>query len=274
MKWHNESWVKLYIRRTAEWDDLSVMARGMGNELLKYAKNDGSLCRTKGREPAMAVALVLKPKPEELEAVVAAAGELIEDGYLVVSDGFIWIKNYEDAQERRSPSAVKQQRYRDRKEAETHESTGNAVTTDALLALPGSEMIRDETRRDELFKLTSPPAPESPVVPLFDFASVYAAYPRKEGRTKGIARLRSQVRTPEAFEQLKQAVTHFTEKHAAEGTEKQFIPHFSTWCSGGWRDFIDGPHVDAEVLAKQKVREYRNYQAPRAAVTEGKDVKL
>lgn len=150
MKWHNESWVKLYIRRTAEWDDMSVMARGIGNELLKYAKNDGSLCRTKGREPAMAVALVLKPKPDELEAVVSAAAELLEDGYLVVDGGFVWIKNYEDAQERRSPSAVKQQRYRDRKEAESQEPTGNTSGNTRYAALPGDDPRRDETRRDSI----------------------------------------------------------------------------------------------------------------------------
>src|SRR6185312_4681116 len=56
----------------------------------------------------------------------------------------------------------------------------------------------------------------------FDFASVYNAYPRKEGKTKGIARLRSQVRTPEAFEQLKRAIGHYAEKVKAEGTDSQF----------------------------------------------------
>lgn len=124
MHWHNESWVKLYIRRTAEWDDMSVMARGMGDELLKYAKNDGSLCRTKGREPAMAVALVLKPKADELEAVVAGAAELLDDGYLVVAEGFVWIKNFEDAQERRTYNAVKQQRYRDKQVQPIRERDG------------------------------------------------------------------------------------------------------------------------------------------------------
>lgn len=121
MKWHNESWVKLYIRRTAEWDDMSVMARGIANELLKYAKNDGSLCRTKGRVAALAVAMVLKPMPDELDAVQAGAEELIEDGYLVVEDGFVWIKNYEDAQERRSPEALRQQRHRDRNQVKPQE---------------------------------------------------------------------------------------------------------------------------------------------------------
>lgn len=121
MKWHNESWVKLYVRRTAEWDDMSVMARGIANELLKYAKNDGSLCRTKGRVAALAVAMVLKPKADELDAVQAGAEELIEDGYLVVADGFVCIKNYEDAQERRSPEALRQQRHRDRNQAKTQE---------------------------------------------------------------------------------------------------------------------------------------------------------
>lgn len=112
------------------------------------------------------------------------------------------------------------------------------------------------TTNERQFSLTSPSAPES-VVPLFDFASVYKAYPRKEGKTKGIVRLRSQVRTPEAFAELQTAVRHFAEKHAAEGTEQKYIPHFSTWCNASWRDFIDGPHIDADIVARRKIADAR-----------------
>lgn len=104
------------------------------------------------------------------------------------------------------------------------------------------------------FRLVSPE--NGPVVPLMDFASVYALYPRKEGKTKGIERLRSIIRSPEAFQQLSTAVRNFAEKHAAEGTPMEYIPHFSTWCNGPWKDFIDGPHVDPEKVAK-RVRDSR-----------------
>lgn len=162
MKWHNESWVKLYIRRTAEWDDMSVMARGIGNELLKYAKNDGSLCRTKGREAAMAVAMVLRPNPDELEAVVSGAAELLEDGYLVVEDGMVWVKNYEDAQERRSPDAVRQQRHRDRNKPKTNEPDRDEGVThdrDSRNGMSqGSELV--DPRRDSRVS-TDPPAQDA-----------------------------------------------------------------------------------------------------------------
>lgn len=103
------------------------------------------------------------------------------------------------------------------------------------------------------FRLVPPDSP-GPVVPLMDFALVYALYPRKEGKTKGIERLRSIIRSPEAFQQLLTAVRHFAEKHAAEGTETGFIPYFSTWCNEVWKDYIDGPHIDVEVVARNRIQ--------------------
>lgn len=251
MNWHNESWVKLYIRRTAEWDDMSVMARGIGNELLKYAKNDGSLCRTKGRDPAMAVALVLRPKPDELEAVTSAAAELLDDGYLVVKDGLVWVKNYEDAQERRTYAAVKQQRYRERKEAETQESdgnkTGNAVTDAPLPPLPGSETRRDETRRDSKQPPRSPSAPLEliPSAPLLDFDALYAPYPRKEGKAKGMAKLKRVITTPAQYERFAAAVRNYARHVAGRPADK--VKHFDSFVMC-WEDYADGlPFVASAV---------------------------
>lgn len=243
MKWHNESWVKLYIRRTAEWDDMSVMARGIGNELLKYAKNDGSLCRTKGRDPALAVALVLRPKPDELEAVTSAADELFDDGYLVVKDGLVWVKNYEDAQERRTYAAVKQQRYRERKEAETQESVsnenGNAVTDHPLPVLPGSETIRDDPRRDSKQPPRSPSAPLElvPSAPPLDLDALYASYPRKEGKAKGMAKLKRVITTPAQYERFANAVRNYS-KHVV-GRPLDKVKQFDSFMSC-WEDYADG----------------------------------
>lgn len=153
MNWNNEPWRKLYTKITGDWQQLSVMARGMSGELLKYAKDDGSICRTRGKAPALAVALVLNPRPEELEAVQNGSQELLDDGYLAVVEGVVYIRNFEDAQERRTPAAAKQQRYRDRKNAETNTSDGNA----ALPPLPGSDPNRNDTKRYELYIQPSPP---------------------------------------------------------------------------------------------------------------------
>jgi hypothetical protein len=252
LNWHNESWVKLYTRRTAEWDDMSVMARGIGNELLKYAKNDGSLCRTKGRDPAMAVALVLRPKPDELEAVTSAAAELLDDGYLVVKNGSVWVKNYEDAQERRTYAAVKQQRYRERKEAETQESdgnkTGNTVTEDPLPPLPGSETRRDETRRDSNQPTQSPSAPLELVssdrfVP--DLDAAYDEYPRKEGKTRAMKKLKRDITTPAKYERFIAAVRNYARHVAGRPADK--VKQFDSFVTC-WEDYADGlPFVASAV---------------------------
>jgi hypothetical protein len=104
----------------------------------------------------------------------------------------------------------------------------------------------EETDTTTAAPTASPSAPLSPPADKakkFDFASVYDAYPRKEGKTKGLARLRSQVTTPEAFEQLKRAVENYAAKVKAEGMDRQFVQHFSTWANDNWRDYIDDPHI-------------------------------
>jgi hypothetical protein len=136
--------------------------------------------------------------------------------------------------------------------------------------------ISDQDQRpttSDLLKLSSPSAPDPVLSVQFDFASVYDAYPRKEGRTKGIARLRSQVRTPEAFEQLRAAVRHYADKCRLEATEPRFVKHFSTWANGVWRDYVDGPNV-VDLSPANRTREFKNFQGPRTAVAETKDVEL
>lgn len=117
---------------------------------------------------------------------------------------------------------------------------------------------------------TSPPAPEPVLAVQFDFASVYDAYPRKEGKTKGLARLRSQVRTPEAFDELQKAVRHYAEKIKAEGTATRFVKHFSTWCSE-WRDFVEGPHIVSSSNGNTSARSKRNHREPMPHQTETVD---
>jgi hypothetical protein len=141
-----------------------------------------------------------------------------------------------------------------------------ALPTPNAQAMPSeSESKHSKTDTEETL-VASPPAT---LKVQFDFVSVYAAYPRKEGRTRGIARLRSQVRTPEAFDDLKQAVANFAEKHRVEGTEAKFIPHFSTWVST-WRDYIDGPHI----VAIDGPRQYKNFRPPRPHIAETYDEDL
>lgn len=143
--------------------------------------------------------------------------------------------------------------------ASTRHTPGNAGPMPDECRVDASEIsnVKDKLRTEETFAA-------APRVS-FDFASVYDAYPRKEGRAKGIERLRSQVRSPEAFEQLQRAVRHFAEKVSVEGTEMRFVPHFSSWANGKWRDYIDGPHV---------ADSRRGFAEPRKPVPEGHEEEL
>lgn len=157
MNWHNEPWRKLYTRITGDWTQLSVMARGMSCELLKYAKDDGGVCKTRGKDPDMAIALVLGTQPAELDAVTEASRALREDGYLALRGDTIYIRNFGEAQLRRTPAAVRQRRYRENKKISllndddvTRDITRDrGVTLRADNALLGSETRRFETNTEE-----------------------------------------------------------------------------------------------------------------------------
>lgn len=73
---------------------------------------------------------------------------------------------------------------------------------------------------------------------VFDFEPLYQKYPRKEGKTRGIAKCVKEVCTKEAYEELSVAIDRFAKQCRQRGTESRFIPHFSTFM-GTWRDWLD-----------------------------------
>lgn len=70
----------------------------------------------------------------------------------------------------------------------------------------------------------------------FDFESAYRRFPRKEGKSKGLKKLKSEIKTPEDFEKLIQAIENYA--MSRRGQDPQFSKHFSTFASE-WRDWID-----------------------------------
>lgn len=158
MNWANEPWRKLYCRITGEFGQLSATARCMSSELIKYASDTGMVCKTRGKAPALAVALVVNPQPHELESFERAAGELLDDDFLRVIDGAVWMKNFTPAQERKTAVANRVARHRERKKREQQQN-GNSdmkqqgvtdVTDDETSSETGSETDgNDETKRND-----------------------------------------------------------------------------------------------------------------------------
>lgn len=71
---------------------------------------------------------------------------------------------------------------------------------------------------------------------LLDFEALYALYPLKKGRTKGLAIAARQVKTPEQYEKLRTAIVAYAEEVRRLGTEPKYVKHFSTFM-GCWEDY-------------------------------------
>jgi hypothetical protein len=79
-----------------------------------------------------------------------------------------------------------------------------------------------------------------PAAPRFDLDALYAAYPRKEGKARGMAKLRAIVSTDADYSRHKQAIANLIARIARDAIEAQYVPHFSTWVAGKWLDYADG----------------------------------
>lgn len=93
--------------------------------------------------------------------------------------------------------------------------------------------------------------------PRFDFESLYKKYPRKEGKAKGIAACKAQIKSPEDYSALSAAIDRYQERIHREGTELKFIKHFSSFMAV-WRDWLEpdaGTSPQRKSLAQQWLEE-------------------
>lgn len=70
----------------------------------------------------------------------------------------------------------------------------------------------------------------------FNFEAIYQAYPRKEGKSDGMKKLKKIIKSQADYEQFLSAVVTYKRKKAGE--DKQFLLLFSTFCSGRWEDYL------------------------------------
>ena len=71
----------------------------------------------------------------------------------------------------------------------------------------------------------------------FDFEKVYEGYPRKEGKTDGMKKCHSDIKSQIEYEDLIKAVAKYAKTCREERREKKYIKQFSTFMST-WRDWI------------------------------------
>jgi hypothetical protein len=87
--------------------------------------------------------------------------------------------------------------------------------------------------------------------PEFDFTACYARYPRKEGKKKGLERLRKSITTPERFELLKVAIENYRAKCESERIEARFIKHFDSFAMV-WEDYATVEKSDPQAPAVRR----------------------
>jgi hypothetical protein len=71
----------------------------------------------------------------------------------------------------------------------------------------------------------------------FDFEILYKKYPRKEGKTRGIAICKTQVKTQEDYDLLSKAIDVYISHCIVNKTEPRFVKHFSSFMTT-WRDWL------------------------------------
>lgn len=87
-------------------------------------------------------------------------------------------------------------------------------------------------------QLALEPTPVQPLArPVFDFESAYKRYPRKLGKRAGLAKCKTQIKTPERFEAFGRAVDNYAASVA--DTAPQYVKHFASFMAC-WEDYTEG----------------------------------
>jgi hypothetical protein len=94
--------------------------------------------------------------------------------------------------------------------------------------------LRNDTNvTNETNIYSSPPASVS-----LNFEALYKKYPRKEGKSKGLAVCKKRIKTIQQYDDLTSAIDRYAEHVRTQGTETCYVKHFSTFMNA-WEDWLD-----------------------------------
>jgi hypothetical protein len=110
---------------------------------------------------------------------------------------------------------------------------------------PNQEAVSSKQDPDALFSARAGSQPvliSVAAVARFDFAAVYARYPRKRGKPEGMAACAKLIRTAADFEMLARGVDAFAAEAKRLGTPIDKVPYWSTFVNERrWEDFANEP---------------------------------
>jgi hypothetical protein len=128
-----------------------------------------------------------------------------------------------------------------RKKYESEKERASSLASSQLGGGP-DQISSDHIKSDQIKNMSEP---NGSTRVRFDFESLYKKYPRKEGKADGLKRCKAQIKTPEAFAELSQAIDKYKSHVHSKGLEEKYIKHFSTFMNS-WRDWLDPETGSAE----------------------------
>ena len=263
MDWSDERYVRLYTRDTGDMLAIGWEGRALFSELLRKADRAGIL---DDGDPALICELVRMP----IDVVSRALDRLFARGIVEMADGALVIPNFIDAQEAKQSDRLRQSESRARRRdharsgvtkrdqmshhAVTDSDTVSQNVTDCHDSSHGvtdghspSRLVTPSLAVPSLAKpdrSTSPTKAGGPTNsakakkqqrPRHDWLTVYAEYPRKVGKAKGLAKLKALKASDETFVAILAAATEMG--RLWQGAEQTYCPHFSAWVNQRrWED--------------------------------------
>lgn len=274
MRYEDESYVRVYRRNTIAWRMLPWEARTTLLHLFRAVDRAGLL--DVGEYGPEGVAALLELPVEVVATGLAKLIEKGTVTWAGQNGDVLFIPNFLTAQEAHSSDAQRKRDQRERAAAAAKlEVLGVAATTESpdnssrhvtsgpesgpkvtighkvsLCAVPcsaePSEPSSEETYPDsadadsgssagvqEGFKLESPAETTSSL----DFEAAYALFPRKEGKSKGLKRAESKIRTKAQYDRFVAAIANYARHVAGRETDK--VKQFDTFV-GCWEDYAPG----------------------------------
>lgn len=86
----------------------------------------------------------------------------------------------------------------------------------------------------------------------FDFDFLYQAYPKKEGKQKGLEICKREIKTIGDYEALHSAINRYSAHLAQNGTAGKYIKQFSSFMAS-WRDWVEPDAGKAADFSKPKL---------------------
>lgn len=155
MNYGTEPWYKLFLRESTDDRVLPAFNRALRDFLLRLAKsrNDATILR-KTDSPGKDIARAIGAHPKEVGLVAEYVESMLADGYLSHDGTRLWITNFVEAQNAKSPGAKRQDKWRDRPVKSPETASGNDISVSRDARETESDRLerryrRGEERRDE-----------------------------------------------------------------------------------------------------------------------------